>query len=295
MPHDMKDTLYPDWTPPKYPAWIKKVAKSQGWVFHQGAHMVPSQLAQAQADNLRQLEPFILLHRENPAQLRKRYGKTNWRLVHKASLTTNVHRCLLLLVMPNIDVQKLFAFKPCHLKSFCNLNIVLGREASSYAAINADKGSFSTIAHLYRDTVIMGGHVNDQWSVKRLREEHDKLVRKRVFDNACAKDWTSGFYAEINGYRFDLLTSDRELELEGQTQRHCVGSYKGRARAGRVFIFRVTGKERATLALYPPTPYSKRFRIQLHSFANGGVSPECSNASWECGRMFFRPQEEAAA
>jgi hypothetical protein len=92
----------------------------------------------------------------------------------------------------------------------------------------------------------LGHKVNCSWSLRRLKEEHDKwskeldaIVMKYepVIDLNIAQVYRD--FAEFSGY--PLLLTNHALINEGRLMRHCVGSYTSNVNAGNSGIMRVEG------------------------------------------------------
>jgi hypothetical protein len=105
-------------------------------------------------------------------------------------------------------------------------------------------------SHYFIDACRIGGQlghkVNCSWSLRRLKEEHDKwskeydaIVMKYepVIDLNIAQVYRD--FAEFSGY--PLLLTNHALINEGRLMRHCVGSYTSNVNAGNSGIMRVEG------------------------------------------------------
>ena len=112
---------------------------------------------------------------------------------------------------------------------------------------------FDQTLDIIRDTMYManraGVEVNHDWSYRRWSEEHDRLswdvARKGYSETKFAEDCSF----TQNGYTFTLLTSQADISAEGMQMRHCVASYALCASKGTYAVFKIDGKERATLGL----------------------------------------------
>ena len=96
--------------------------------------------------------------------------------------------------------------------------------------------------------------------VDEIVEFHDYVVRLAV---EAKEEWSTvpyNFSEEVihnfeqNGVVFKLLTSEKELSIEGKKMHHCVEMYHNQCAAGRYLVYHIThkliGKE-ATLGLVP--------------------------------------------
>lgn len=146
--------------------------------------------------------------------------------------------------------------------------------------------------NLYGDTERMfsqlGKKVNPDWSFKRLKEEHDQAVldiNRRKYSNEpfCEKD-----VHDVGGYIFTRLNSPLEVRTEGDSMRHCVGSYATVCAQGTYRVYTVEkGNERATLGITRPNRFSLfdpsegwSFQ-QCYGFANKSVSQELRDAAYK--------------
>lgn len=137
---------------------------------------------------------------------------------------------------------------------------------------------------LARDTLRMGGQPNPKWSLRRLREEHDRLARGLTSKHSNTVPFAEPWSIEIDGFTFRRLISDYDFAEEGQTMHHCIGGYATRARRGDETAFAITGDERASVSF-------SRFGVEIKGRNNRAVSQRCSRAADAAWREFRKPRE----
>jgi hypothetical protein len=90
---------------------------------------------------------------------------------------------------------------------------------------------------------VLDKKVNLNWSVKRLKSEHDKfskVLNDIIFindDKPLNNHKIFVKFGESSG--LELINSTKDLALEGIRQSHCVGSYASKINSGYSGIFRV--------------------------------------------------------
>jgi len=103
---------------------------------------------------------------------------------------------------------------------------------------------------LFNDTLNMantlGRKINCSWSLKRLKQEHDKWAKEIIevileFEPLEELKISKVYrdFAEFSGY--ELLLTNHDLISEGKVMSHCVGTYSGKVNSGNCAIFRVEG------------------------------------------------------
>lgn len=275
-------TLYPDWTPPKYPAWLEKMARGPvRSAFTNRWHYNSRKVQQADADGLENLVPIIIATEREPAELRREMGGAVWKKIHHATQATNGKRAeIWLQSLGKVPWSEIVQIRPLNLRHV--RQYVYANEAwpvLRYAGERAGRGEFYQVTMLYRDTVRMGVPVNPEWSLKRLKKEHDAAALKAALEKADPTPWAEAWVNSFDGYKFERLISDQDMAYEGICQRHCIASYKNRARNGSVVVFRVTGKDRATFAFGTRLVNQQSQWQELKTFANGSPSKELRRAS----------------
>lgn len=206
---------------------------------------------QAVKDRTINLIPLMLEFEEDPQQLRKRFGKGLWKQLSHTSKTRMKYLAPFMRDMPEaISVRTgILSWISTYAISYQNMKEALVISAKVAPRIKDFDQTFDII----RDTVRMadraGVKVNPSWSYRRWLEEHDHLswdvARKSYSETKFTKDCVF----TQDGYTFTLLTSQADIATEGMQMRHCVASYAHMASQGRYAVFKIEGKERATLGL----------------------------------------------
>ena len=98
---------------------------------------------------------------------------------------------------------------------------------------------------------------DDEWP-DRLKREHDRAMGRRKKEANAAKDRKIAAVAEklekyslaLDGITIRPARSAGELEAEGKSLHHCVGSYTERVAAGETFIFFIRREEEPDMSWY---------------------------------------------
>jgi len=206
---------------------------------------------QAIKDRTINLIPLMLEFEEDPQQLRKRFGKGLWKQLAHTSKTRMKHLAPLLkesteLISMRTGILPLVSSYYMHSMEIKGCLLTAAKIAPRIK-------DFDSTVDIVRDTMRMaeraGVEVNHNWSYRRWSEEHDRLswdvARKGYSEKKFAEDcvFTQG------DYTFTLLTSQADIAAEGMQMRHCVASYALCASKGTYAVFKIDGKERATLGL----------------------------------------------
>lgn len=201
----------------------------------------------AQMDGIEHVAPILLALRCSPAEARKRVGKAVWRQVHHSGLWLNVSRANIML-RSRIALVDLVQFPEGALREVLSKAKNTSEAAVTHAGIIAkNRTEFREAVMLVNDTMRMGGEINRRWSLRRLREEHDRRAMQWARAKADPTPWAEPWSCDMDGFRFSLLNSGAAFSAEGAIQHHCVASYASDAKAGRYIIMRIEGKERATV------------------------------------------------
>lgn len=228
----------------------------------------------AQLDGIEQVAPILLVMGCHPSEARRRVGKSVWKHVHHSPLALNVDRANVML-RTKIRLSDVIEFPSGALRE-----VMSKARATSEAAVTAagvistNRTQFREAVMLAHDTIRMGGEINRAWSMRRLREEHDRLALEWARAKSDPTPWAEPFSATVDGFTFTMLNSGADFSAEGATMRHCVASYAMDAKAGRYIIMRIDGKERATVRFggHPVRVQEVRARF------NARVSPACAAA-----------------
>jgi hypothetical protein len=206
---------------------------------------------QAIKDRTINLIPLMLEFGEDPQQLRKRFGKGLWKQLAHTSKTRMKHLAPLLKYSTELTSVRTGILP---LVSTYNMNTMnIDGYLLTAAKIAPRIKDFEPTLDVVRDTIRMaeraGVEVNHDWSWRRWQEVHDRLswdvARKGYSETKFAEDCSF----TQNGYTFTLLTSQADIAAEGMQMKHCVASYALCASKGTYAVFKIDGKERATLGL----------------------------------------------
>jgi hypothetical protein len=206
---------------------------------------------QAVKDRTINLIPLILEFEEDPQQLRKRFGKGLWKQLAHTSKTRMKHLAPLMRVTPEA-----ISFRTGILPILTSYVIAFGgmEDAMVISAKIAPRiEDLGQTLDIVRDTIRManrqGIKVNHDWSWRRWNEEHDRLSWDVARKGYSEKKFAEHLSFTLQGYTFTLLTSQADIAAEGMQMRHCVASYAHTASIGNYAVFKIEGKERATLGL----------------------------------------------
>jgi hypothetical protein len=206
---------------------------------------------QAIKDRTINLIPLMLEFEEDPQQLRKRFGKGLWKQLAHTSKTRMKHLAPLLRYSTEITSLRtgILPFVSLYHMTTMNIEGCLLTAAKVAPRIK----DFEQTLDVVRDTIRMadraGVEVNHNWSYRRWNEEHDRLSWDVARKGYSEKKFAEDCVFTQNGYTFTLLTSQADIAMEGTTMRHCVAFYAHMASQGKYAVFKIEGKERATLGL----------------------------------------------
>lgn len=269
------------------PMWFKSLHGDIRTFFETRLTKLHAEIDQLNKDNLAQLAPIVLVTGRSIVQLRKKWGRGIWRKVHHSDETTNFFRALVWLRHRKAaDWNEIIRLPAQHLRSVRNAS---NWNAARFAAHSAETGRFSQTLMLYLDVVKMGGHPRRSWSVSRLKKEHVIRATSAAIAKADPAPWAPTFKVNIGGFMFSRLVSDRDFVAEGISQRHCVASFRDRARSGGCIAFACEGRARATLR------FDAEGDWELTGLANAPVSAACQTAAKAACRAFWQQQNSAAS
>jgi hypothetical protein len=222
---------------------------------------------QAVKDRTINLIPLMLQYEEDTQQLRKRFGKGLWKQLSHTSKTRM--RYLAPMLKRNVDYVSVRTgiLKQTGLwENFTYRNSPDFDSARLTAAKVAPRViDFERTESMIKDTLRMAqrnrSEVNYDWSYRRWHEEHEFLSREINKSKFSEKKFAEDCVFTQGGYTFTLLTSELDIATEGNTMKHCVSSYARKASKGHYAVFKVEGKERATLG--------------LNLYATGGAIDQC--------------------
>ena len=242
---------------------VLRLVKMQAAVIHR-----------AQLDGIENVAPILVALRCTPAEARKRAGKAVWRKIHHSPLRVNVARAYVLM-RSRILLHDLIEFPTGALREVCTKSKATSEAAVTVAGLIArNRTEFREAVMLAHDTMRMGGTPDPKWSLRRLREEHDRRAAEWARAKSDPTPWGEPWSCEMDGFRFRLLNSFADFSEEGHTMHHCVASYAQDAKSGRYIIMRIDGRERATVRFggHPVRVLEVRRRF------NAAVSTACRDA-----------------
>ncbi len=242
-------------------------------------------IKQAISDNNVNIIPFILLFEKDTSELKSLLGSFVWKTLCKNSLSRN--KMLADYVKRHVGHKK-ENLKAETLKDIINVpttllgtwNINVDPKCLIFLSLNC-KGSWSKrktlepVVQLYYDTDRLLNNDKDifKWSLRRLREEHETIVRK-----AMAAEYSTAMFEwadKLNigefgykGYTVRPLLSAFEIGVEGTSMRHCAGGYATHSAQGRYLVFSVCkGIEKySTIGMYMNDDMTVRFQQQYRAF-----------------------------
>lgn len=102
---------------------------------------------------------------------------------------------------------------------------------------------------------VLGRKVNCKWGLKRLQQEHDNWSKEitlikleSVIEYELNIKEIYKLFAEFSGYR--LLRTNKDMLIEGSTNKHCVGTYIDSVDSGRCAIYHINGYTLQLTELY---------------------------------------------
>ena len=246
---------------------------------------------QAVKDRTINLIPLMLEFEEDPQQLRKRFGKGLWKQLAHTSKTRMKHLAPLLkesteLISMRTGILPLVSSYYMHSMEIKGCLLTAAKIAPRIK-------DFDSTVDIVRDTIRMaeraGVEVNHNWSYRRWSEEHDRLSWDVARKGYSEKKFAEHLSFTLQGYTFTLLTSQADIAAEGMQMRHCVASYAHTASIGNYAVFKIEGKERATLGLTitaTPTKVLYAMLQQCYGPRNQPISSELHDTLPDIVRMY---------
>lgn len=226
------------------------------------------ELEQAEKDGLHHITPFIIIHKESPSELKKRY-KGVWKKLCKNTVTKNVqiatrlHDQFYMADYANgASVAESMSDAPhTVLKEMKNAGVFNSIEAFGWYSKWMKDGKAK--GRTYRDSLVelrkernivwdtfryYGSAANPNWSLRRVREEHENMIRqlntereqqRLIWDRSYSErvekarnnpvtdkyaKWMDTSFVS-DGVNCKILTTYDEVREEGVAMGHCVGSY----------------------------------------------------------------------
>lgn len=243
--------------------------------------IVKSKLDQLDQDGIYNLAPFVYARNATPEELRKKFGKGSWKSICKNSFTRNKYLSHRQIDEWTVDHSKI---------SSAVLRESKGIEPEVMLLVsNACKGKLSDVKLMndttiqIRDMIRMYNSMNDDsfkintnWSLRRIKEEHDAAVikmrtylqKKDEAINIVEFEYNDFYPSEFTvedapDFKAVLLRNGAEVVAEGELMGHCVGGYAPYCRTGTYVVYSIrdaNGCNYATLGLHRFYSYSKEYK-----------------------------------
>lgn len=227
---------------------------------------------QAEMDGIPQVAPILAVFGSDPHTLRKRFGKSAWRKIHHSDLRHNILRAAIK-VHTRIPFEIILDIPNGALREILGMVKTNGDMAVSEAVRFArNRSEMRESVMLVKDLIRMGGELNPQWSLNRLRREHDLRARQWSCRWASSEPFAPAFSREVDGFVFTRLISLADFAAEGLSMHHCISSYGERAKRGHETAFRIEGRERASVSF-------SSIAMELRGPCNRAVSRACRDAT----------------
>lgn len=273
------------------PNWFVHLGYHRSGQIHKYVRPQIDRVMRAQEDGIERVAPILVALRCDPSEARRKVGKAVWREVHHSDLTVNVQRARILM-RTRISLADLVQFPRGALPEvMAKIERTSERAVTIAGLVSRIRAEFREAVMLAHDTIRMGGHPDPKWSLRRLREEHDRRALEWARQKSDPTPWGKPFACTVDGYRFTLLNSGADFAHEGAVMRHCVASYREDARSGRYRIMKIEGPERATVRFggHPARVQEVKARF------NGAVSEACRRACAKVCAMYLRSANDANA
>lgn len=225
-------------------------------------------LKQALKDNQKNIIPILNRHGKTPQELKEELGKGLWKKLCANSFyrnnlianTTGIYERII-----KWDSGALKGNRP-HArhwaKNVCKV---------PYAKM---KGQYTEEVQLFLDTERMAGNMglpfNENWSKLKMKEKHDEYMNIQIRDREEERKKRDELYRlkieklqsidlskvypktefELDGVKATILTTYEQIQQEGVTMHHCVGSYAEEVMDGTYVVVHISGdSEESTLGL----------------------------------------------
>jgi len=242
---------------------------------------------QAVKDNTLNLLPLMIRMGMDTQELKRHFGKGTWKKLSKTSKSRMMYLSQYLEV-EDVSAREWVDVRTCMLRAASGLH----HDVELIAAKIAPKvGTLRDTEILVYDTINMARRLGEtystKWSYRRWNEAHAEFTKGFYTKKYSDKPFTEVVSYEEGPYTFTLLNSKAAIAIEGSTMRHCVGSYADYASTGRYAVFKVEGKERATLGLRKPTGMGSTmlgmglYFDQCYGQFNSMVSEELREAAYK--------------
>ena len=264
----------------------------------QQLHDILPLVEQTKKDGNNHILPLVVFFQRDTKELRGMFGRSLWKSLCNNSKTKNVNLVKYLHnlevwtslnksdvyeigvanSLPSTILKKSYLIRPRELKYVYENT---GKQVKDFI-LNEGRATFTqdekSILDMVIDTVGMaeqvGEEVNFNWSVRRMKEEHDRLTReinlKRLGYDTF--DIPEGFprIVKNNFVKATLIETPDRLLQEGVDMRHCVFSFANSIKMGRYLVYSVESVNgyRSTLGL---TISDNEANINQHYVAENSV------------------------
>lgn len=113
--------------------------------------------------------------------------------------------------------------------------------------------------------------INNKWSIARIVREHDSAVKEVKAMRTSPKKFSSlnKLPEVITGKAFQatLVSSAREMQELGKSQKHCIGSYWKSSARGEYVAYKITDNKGKVSSLGIPHPSTKKYLNIQHYYA----------------------------
>jgi hypothetical protein len=247
--------------------WMQKGVKPQAL---NRLRRVADKLDQVKKDGIYNVAPLVYASERSPQELKAELGKGLWKKLHKNSFSRN--KLLSFASIRDKDAHEDIPSSLLHLLN--SRNFPVGKDTILYIKDKL-KGSWTNkdrckmVANLHEDTKrlsrILNREMSKNWSVDRLKEEHDRMIQlynnqnrireqarqSRDLDDPIEYEDNPMKSYEKNEYTAIRLNSIREYHKEGQDMEHCVGFYGNQAAEGTYICYQIRkdGEHYSTLGI----------------------------------------------
>lgn len=233
-------------------------------------------LDQVKSDGLMNLIPFVCKHGKNPSELKEMFGK-HWKKIANNSLHKNKYLSLFGVHAGKYAEVPTTLLMQRRLIQCASINLMKHLELH-YKGAWKDIEKNHAVLHTFIDTErmadILGKKVNPAWTPRRLKEEHDKLV-KEVNARKYSKDAFDSVkdikHKEVKhrGICAILLDNAFDIAEEGTCMSHCVGMYGTDVNRGNYLVYSIrdeAGNRLSTLGIiiYNDNKSPTRFMSNQH-------------------------------
>jgi len=216
-------------------------------------------LNQSKKDGLWNIMPLIMKTGKTPQEMKKEYGN-KWKVLANNSL----HKNKVVASYPCDGDFAGIAHVPTSLLTSTNTGSstlsMLNFYTSNCKGYWGNDKKIREVSLLLRDTDLLLGQINKmlnfKWSLRRVKEEHDKAVAEinaRKFSPEIFESVKEIPVKEFqySGYTAALLQSPLDIANEGAAMGHCVAGYSNNVRDGEYLVYSITkdGERSSTLGI----------------------------------------------